>query len=201
MNSHKKWFIKLSWSRARSLVKMCSLRGALTSTSRPWRPVYAYACYCLLPLSLALRQAVRTAFSGPLATATRSRAARWSTSGRLGWHHGSSSSALRLAPTSSSFDSSPRRLRGRSGCAPLADSFLGGASPLLVDCTRDFSSRRGARTRGGRALAMGKGLDRKKAKKSQVLCCTCETRMGSYRSCSLQTQQSPSACCVQDLNC
>lgn len=163
-----------SWSIARSLVTMCSLRGALMPTSRPWRPVYAYACYCLLPLSLALRPAVRTAFSGPPTTATQSRAARCFTSGRLGWHHGSSSSsALRLAPTSSSSDSSQRRLRSRSVCAPQANSFLGGASALLVDRARDFSSQGRARRkgggRGGGALAMGKGLDRKKAKKSQVL--------------------------------
>lgn len=155
------------------MLTMCSLRSALSSTSRPWRPVYAYACYCLLPLSLALRPAVRTVFNGPPATATRSRAARCSTSGRLGWHHGSSSSALRLAPASSASDSSPRRLRSRSGCAPLAGGFLGSASPLSVDGARDFSSKSRARTRGGGrgggALAMGKGLDRKKAKKSQVL--------------------------------
>lgn len=144
------------------------------STSRPWRPMYAYACYCLLPLSLALRPVVRTAFSGPPTTATRSRSARCFTSGRLGWHHGSSSSsALRLAATGSTSDSSPRRLRSRLECAPLSSGFLGDASALFVDCARDFSSQRGARRRGagkgGGALAMGKGLDRKKAKKSQVL--------------------------------
>lgn len=153
-------------------LNMCSLRGPLTSTSRPWRPVYAYACYCLLPLSLALRPAFRNTFNGPPpASATRSRAsdARWSTSGRLGWHHGSpSASALRVAPTSSSSDPSARRLRTRSDCTRLASGFLGGASLLSVDCARSFSSKRGARRGAGRALAMGKGLDRKKAKKSQV---------------------------------
>lgn len=161
---------------------MCSLRAAFTSTTRPWRPLYAYACCCLLPLSLALRPASRMVFSSnPAATtaAARSRASRGAGSGRLGGLHRSSTrstttAAVRLA---SSYLAEAGKRRQRR---PLLPSFaVGGFMGAVASQTESGGGGKGFTTgagagrgrRGGAAgaLSMGKGLDRKKAKKSQVV--------------------------------
>lgn len=147
---------------------MYSLQSDLVSTMRLRRNIYAYAYCCLLPLSTALRPTAQFTFNSPTVTTIRSRASG-------------------CGVTSDRLDCLPRPARSRClvrmspnrGQSPL----LRWNSPLAQDLkvTAIHMSlwgtglRRGvsgtankARSRRGMALRMGKGLDRKKAKKSQV---------------------------------
>lgn len=147
---------------------MYSLQADLASTTRPWRNIYTYAYCCLLPLSTALRPTARFAFNSPTVTTIRSRASGCGvTSGRLGCLPRPSRSRC-LVRISSNRGQSPL-MRWISPWAqdlkitPLNVSLWGSGRKRGVSGTANK-----ARGRRGMALRMGKGLDRKKAKKSQV---------------------------------
>lgn len=138
------------------------------STMRLRRNIYAYAYCCLLPLSTALRPTAQFTFNSPTVTTIRSRASG-------------------CGLTNDRLDCLPRPSRSRCLVRMSLNrgqsSLLRWISPWAQDLkvTAIHTSlwgtglKRGisgtankARGRRGMALGMGKGLDRKRAKKSQV---------------------------------
>lgn len=176
---------------------MAYVAGALASTMRPWRSLYAFSCCCLLPLSAALRPAGTTATRpgafARAASSTRFASGRRS-SGQWTPAAGSTSSwAPAETPRGSTTSvtqqrraSSGRLFGGGGGCVGVtgARSPLMHSSPSSSSSSRAFSGGKRPKVRGrgwggggtggggtgrtGGALGMGKGLDRKKAKKEQV---------------------------------
>ncbi|CAN0076461.1 unnamed protein product [Ectocarpus fasciculatus] len=175
---------------------MSSLGGALASTMRPWRSLYACACCYLLPLSSAMRLATSTARSAGLATTRAAAAARYSSSssrrpGGLSaatppsWAAGRDTSRISTGVLQQP-QQQQRRSCGKLFAGCVGDGSGGGAityggamCPLVSSgggSSRAFSGGKRPKLRGrarwerGRAgaLGMGKGLGRKKAKKEQA---------------------------------
>ncbi|CBJ27669.1 YihA4, YihA/EngB-like GTPase [Ectocarpus siliculosus] len=177
---------------------MSSLGGALASTMRPWRSLYACACCYLLPLSSAMRLATSTARSAGFATRAAAAAARYSSSSRRpsglsaatppSWAAGRDSSRLSAGVLQQQQQlQQPQRhpcgklfAGGGAGCVGGATTYGGARCPLVGSSgggsSRTFSGGKRPKLRGrarwerGRAgaLGMGKGLGRKKAKKEQA---------------------------------
>lgn len=175
---------------------------ALRSAMKPWRPMYAYACCYLLPFSLALQPAIRTALNSspassiPYSNRIRSSSSRSRSSSSSGssssrnirWngsHSIQGSGKVRSSSSHNVFYQPPSCVRPLASL-PSSMSLPGyvsgsisiSSSPLLADsgARRGFAARKGGgnglgrpgRRRGGGALSMGKGSDRKKAKKMKV---------------------------------
>lgn len=86
---------------------MGALGGALVSTMRPWRSLYAFSCCCLLPLSAALRPAATTANrpSGFARPSTRYCSGSRSSSGRRSSTLSAAASASAASATARSMSS------------------------------------------------------------------------------------------------
>lgn len=187
---------------------MASLGGALATTMRPWRSLYACACCCLLPLSTAPRPATtatRTAgFVRAAACAARYSGRNCNGSSSSGPRRPSNGLAAGARPTSTLWSvagttaNSPasaarwqqqpqlqhqRRPRGMmlfagggcgatcgggAGYSPLMNRSGGGSRPLSLSRPPKIRGRARRGAGGGGVLRMGKGLDRKKAKKELV---------------------------------
>ncbi|CAN0364716.1 unnamed protein product [Ascophyllum nodosum] len=153
---------------------LCSLRTDLGYTTRPWRTLYAYACCYLLPMSTSMRPTVRVEFNSPVMTTNRSRTSRCSASRRGGCLGSlpriSTSMRLPRSPTNGGGCFRLGQTRTLSWLNPRAGNFEDTAKLSLLGCgvRRGFAAAARTRGRRGVALGMGKGLERKKAKKSQA---------------------------------
>ncbi|CAM9284812.1 unnamed protein product [Ectocarpus sp. 12 AP-2014] len=165
---------------------MSSLGGALASTMRPWRSLYACACCYLLPLSSAMRLATSTARSAGFATRAAAAAARYSSSSRRpsglsaatppSWAAARDSSRLPAGVLQQQQQLQQQQRHpcgklfagGAAGCVGSATTYAyGGARCPLVGSgggsTRAFSGGKRPKVRGrarwerGRAGALGMG--------------------------------------------
>ncbi|CAM9612596.1 unnamed protein product [Scytosiphon promiscuus] len=206
---------------------MGSLSGALATTMRPWRSLYACACCCLLPLSTALRPATTAIRANGLARASAA-AARYSSGSCSNGNSGSGrrrsnsgfaagvtpmstlwSTAGATAHSSAGAVRSQQQQRRRPSGVLFASGSAGGAtcgggagSPLMDRRGGSRAFSLGARPKirgrawkgaGGGALGMGKGLDRKKAKKEQAAVDRARGKKGATPTAAAPTQQSAAA--------